>query len=214
VTLAGSWYARRYGKPDMLIGLYVCFILVAQLLATKVAAFDLGFQTFYGPAGVIVFAVSFLLTDIINEKFGRAETQRMIFIGFISQVAMTFFFWLGVKLSPAPFWNIQDVWSGIFNAVPRITLASWTAFLVSENFDAYVFAWFKERTGGRHLWMRNVVSSIPALTLDSFIFIPIAFFGVLPLWPLIWGQLLVKWLVGVVCVPFMYLKRAVLGGVR
>ena len=59
--------------------------------------------------------------------------------------------------------------------------------------------------------MRNVFSSIPALLLDSLIFIPVAFYGVMPLLPLIIGQTAVKWLVGLINIPFMYLNKAMLG---
>lgn len=211
VTLAGSWYARRYNRSDLLIALYVTFVLVAQVLAAKVAEFDLGaLGTWTGPAGAIVFAVTFLMTDIVNEKFGRRETHRMILIAFVTQLAMVLFFWLGTSLPPAGFWSLQEPWEAIFGLVPRITFASWVAFLISENFDAWVFDRFKRLTKGKHLWLRNAVSSLPALALDSLIFVPIAFLGVIPIWPVILGQVVVKWLVGVVGVPFMYLNRAVL----
>lgn len=210
-TLLGSWYARKYNKPDLLIGLYVTFVLVAQILAVKISAYDLGFKTFYGPSGVLVFSITYLLADIVNEKFGRKETQKMILIAFISQVAMVFFFWLGIKFPPAPFWTIQGTWEQIFGLVPRITLASWISFIITENFDAYVYAWFKKLTKGKHLWTRNAFSSIPSLLLDSLIFIPIAFFGIAPILPLIVGQTAIKWLVGLINIPFMYLNKAILG---
>lgn len=210
-TLFGSWYARKYNRSDFLIALYVTFILVSQVLASKIAAFNLGFQTFYAPAAVLVFAVSFLITDIVNEKFGRKETQKMILIAFATQVAMVVFLWLGLQLDSAPFWTNQASFAQIFGVVPRITLASWVAFLISENFDAYVFDWFHKKTGGKHLWMRNTFSSIPALLVDSLIFVPLAFVGSLPLMPLIVGQVAVKWLVGIINIPFMYANKAVLG---
>ncbi|HCC05599.1 TPA: hypothetical protein DEP58_04875 [Patescibacteria group bacterium] len=209
-TLLGSVYAKKVQKPDLLIALYVTFTLTAQLLAVKISTFDLGFTTLYGPSGVLLFSVTYLFTDIVNERFGRKETQRMIFIAFITQVAMVFFFWLSIQLTPAPFWTAQDMWATIFGTVPRITVASWIAFLITENIDAYVFSWFKAKTHGKHLWARNVFSSIPALTLDSLIFLPIAFAGVLPLWPLIVGQTTIKWLVGLLNIPFMYLNRLIL----
>ncbi|HNW96295.1 MAG TPA: queuosine precursor transporter [Candidatus Paceibacterota bacterium] len=209
-TLLGSWYARKYNRSDLLIGLYVTFILVAQILATKVAEFNLGFKTFTGPAGIIIFSVTFLLTDIVNEKFGRKETHKMIGIAFISQVAMIFFFWIGTKLPAASYWTLQKSWEQIFGLVPRITLASWIAFLISENADAYIFSWFKKITKGKHLWMRNIFSTIPALLIDSLIFIPLAFLGVMPILPLIIGQTAVKWLIGIINIPFMYLNRAIL----
>jgi len=210
-TLIGSWYAKKYKKPDLLIALYVTFILVAQILAVKISVFDLGFKEFYGPSGVLVFSITYLLTDIVNEKFGRKETHKMVTIAFVSQVAMIFFIWFGTILPPAPFWTLQDSWKQIFGLVPRITLASWVAFLISENFDAYMFYLFRKITKGKYLWMRNVFSSIPALLLDSFIFIPLAFYGVMPLLPLIIGQTAVKWLVGLINIPFMYLNKAILG---
>ncbi len=210
-TLIGSWYARKYNKPDLLIGLYVTFVLVSQILAAKVSAFNLGFMTFYGPSGVLVFSITYLLTDIVNEKFGRRETQKMILIAFISQIAMLFFFWLGTSFPPAPFWNLQSSWEQIFGIVPRITFASRVAFLVSENFDAFMYQFFKKLTKGKHLWTRNVFSSIPALLFDSLIFIPLAFFGTMPLLPLIIGQTAVKWIVGLINVPFMYLNNAIIG---
>lgn len=210
-TLLGSWYARKYNKSDLLIGLYVTFVLTAQVLAAKISAFDLGFATFFGPSGVLVFSITYLLTDIVNEKFGRKETQKMILVAFVSQIAMVFFFWLGVKFTPAPFWTMQSSWEQIFNLVPRITFASWISFLITENLDAYIYAWFKIFTKGKYLWMRNAFSSIPSLFLDSLIFIPIAFFGIMPIVPLIAGQTSVKWLVGLINIPFMYLNKAILG---
>lgn len=210
-TLLGSWYAKKFNKSDLLLGLYVAFILVAQILAAKISAFNLGFKTFYGPSGVLVFSVTYLLTDIVNEKFGRKETQKMILIGLISQIAMVFFLWLGVIFPPAPFWTIQDTWQQIFSMLPRITISGWVAFIVSENIDAYIFAWFKKITKGKHLWARNVFSSIPSLLIDSLIFMPLAFGGILPVLPLIIGQTSIKWLVGLINIPFMYLNKAIIG---
>lgn len=209
-TLLGSWYAGKFNKSDLLIALYVTFVLSAQILAVKISEFNFGFKTFFVPSGILVFSITYLLTDIVNEKFGRKETQKMILIAFTTQVAMVFFFWLGVKFPPAPFWHIQDAWQQIFGLVPRITIASWVAFLISENLDAIVFSWFKKITKGEHLWMRNAFSSIPALALDSVIFIPLAFLGVMPIWPLILGQIVVKWFVGLVNIPFMYLNKSLL----
>jgi queuosine precursor transporter len=209
-TLLGSWYARKQNKPDMLIALYISFILIAQILAIKISAFNLGFKVFTSPSGILVFSVTYLLTDIVNEKFGRKEVHKMILIAFICQVAMVLFFWLGSILPPASFWNMQDSWQKIFLLVPRITIASWVAFLISENLDAIIFAWFKKITDGRHLWMRNVFSSIPALAIDSVIFVSLAFAGIMPILPLIIGQIAVKWLVGLINVPFIYINRFIL----
>jgi len=206
-SLFGSWYARKYDRTDALVGLYVAFVLISNVLAFKIATFDLGFVTFYATAGVLVFSVTFLMTDIVNEKFGRKETHKMIFIAFLTQVAVTLFIYLAIMLPGAPFWTGQEAFVSIFGFVPRVILASWISFLISENFDAILYAMFKKATGGKHLWMRNAFSSIPSMALDTVIFVTIAFYGIQPLVPLITGVLVLKWLVGIVDIPFMYLNR-------
>ena len=211
ITLGGSWYVRKFQKPDLLIVLYVTFVLVSQILATKISQFNLGFATFYVPAGVIVFSITYLLTDVVNERFGRKETHRMIFLAFISQVAMALFLWIGIRMNPAPFWGLSPVWNSIFSLVPRITFASWIAFLVSENMDAVIYSWFKKLTGGKYLWLRNSFSSLPSLAVDSLIFITIAFYGTTSLVPLIFGQISIKWIIGLIDIPFMYANRKIMG---
>lgn len=213
-TLLGSLYVRRYERADLLIGLYISFVLTAQMLAAKVAHFDLGLLgSWSGPAGILVFSVTFLLIDIVNERFGRKEAQRIIFIAFVAQVAMTFFIWLGTQFASDPALHQQgSAWNQVFSLVPRITFASWVAFLVSENVDAYLFAWMKKLTKGRYLWMRNVFSTLPALAIDSVIFVPLAFFGMpfAVLLPIVYGQIVLKWIVGIVNIPFMYMNHALL----
>ena len=209
-TFFGAWYARKYNKADALIALYVIFVALSQIIAAKIAKFDLGITTVTAPAAVLIYSVTYLFTDIVNEKFGRIEVHKMIFIAFVTQVAMVFFLWLATIITPAPFWGNQKAWETIMGLVPRITGASWVAFLASENFDAWVFDVFRRLTKGRYLWMRNAFSSLPALTLDTFLFISLAFYGVMPLWSLIEGQIATKYLVGLVNIPFMYFNRWVL----
>ena len=209
-SLFGSWYVRKYNKPDALIGLYVSVVLISNIIAYKVVDYNFGFISFTASAATIVFAITFLLTDIVNEKFGRKETQRMIFIAFISQIAVTFFIWLALSLPSSQFFTDNDAFIRILGFAPRIILASWIAFLISENTDAYIFAWFKKKTNGKQLWMRNAFSSLPSMALDSIIFVSIAFYGIVPLIPMITGVLMIKWIVGLVDIPFMYLNRRVM----
>lgn len=212
LSLFGAFYARKYDRPDALIALYVTFVILSQIIATKIGQFDLGFTRVTAPAAVLIYAVTFLMTDIVNERFGRKETQRMIIIALVAQAAMVFFLWLGTAVPPAPFWPNQGAWESIFGLVPRITLASLVAFFVSENLDALIYHRLKELTKGRHLWLRNTASSFPSLAVDTLIFITIAFYGEMPLWPLIQGQIATKYLVGLIDIPFMYLNRRIMFG--
>lgn len=206
-TFIGSYYARKYDKADALIGLYVGFVIFSNIVATKIAAFNIFSFTFFAPAAVLIFSVTFLMTDIVNEKFGRKETHKMIFIALIAQISIALFSYIVVSLPAAPFWTGQVAFSLLLGQVPRIMFASWIAFFVSENVDAYMYSYFKKITKGKHLWLRNSFSSIPAMALDSILFVTIAFYGVQPITVLIPGLIATKWLVGIVDIPFMYFNR-------
>lgn len=204
------YYIRKYRKSDLAIGIYVIYLALSQIIASKIASFNLSLFQFSAPAAVLIFPFTFQITDIVNEAFGRYEVHRMIAIAFITQVLMTLFLYLGTALPPAPFWFGAKAWQEIINLVPRITLASWIAFLISENLDAILYAQLRKFTKGKHLWLRNIFSDVPSLAIDSIIFVSLAFYGQIPIWPLIQGQIVLKWLVGVLDTPFMYLSRAVL----
>lgn len=211
VTIFGAWYARRYNRPDGLMGLYVALVVISNVVASKAIAFDLGFTTLFAPGAALIFSVTFLVTDMVNEKFGRRETQRMIMIAVVANIAQVFFSYMIMNATPAPFFNGQSAFETVFGFVPRIVTAGLLAFYVSEMADAYIFQWFRKLTRGRQLWMRNAFSSLPSMFLDSAIFIVFAFYGVLPVIPLIIGLTAVKWLVGIIDIPFMYLSRAIMG---
>ncbi len=206
VTIAGAEYARRYNSPDLLIAMFATFIILSEIVAVKIVQYDLGAATIFAPAAVLIFSVTFLLTDIVNEKFGRAATHKMILITFFCLLLMLLFIYLATILPGAPFWGNEKSWADIFTLVPRITIASLIAYLVSENFDAWSYAKLREKVGKR-LWVRNAFSSIPSLGLDTLIFITLAFYGVMPIVPLIKGQFVLKWLTAIVDIPFMYIAR-------
>jgi uncharacterized integral membrane protein (TIGR00697 family) len=161
---------------------------------------------------------------MVNENFGQRATHRMIFIAFITQIFMTIFIWFGIEISSASFWGFdfgsnpveaQRFWASFLGSTVRITAASWIAFLVTENLDALLYAKIKKLTKGKKLWVRNVLSDIPTLALDSLIFVSIAFGGLFSMtlfFSIIWGQILTKWFFGVVDTPFIYLSRGIVSG--
>lgn len=213
-ALGAAFYTRFTNRPDALLALYVTLAVAASLLASKTIAFDFGFTTLYAPGAVLIFSVTFLLMDIVNEKYGRREVQRMIWLALAAQIAFIVFSRLVLGAVPAPFFENQAAFEAVLGAIPRIVLAGLAAFLVSESLNAYLFQWIKRATGGRHLWLRNAFSSLPSMAVDSIVFVTLAFYGVMPIAPLIVGLTLVKWLVGIVDVPFMYAARAILRSSR
>ncbi len=210
VSLGASWYARRFARVDALVGLYVVLALAAQIAATKIMALAVWGVTLTVPAGIIAFSVTYLVSDVVNERFGRSEAVRMIFISLCAQGVAFLIFLFALKMPSAPWWAGQEAFASVVGLSLRVAVAGWIAFFASETIDAYLFAWFKKLTGGRQVWMRSALSSLPAMVVDSIVFVALAFAGAAPLIPLIVGQIVAKWIVGVIDVPFLYLNRTVL----
>ncbi|MFX1374851.1 MAG: queuosine precursor transporter [Promethearchaeota archaeon] len=220
-TIFISHYIKTQKREDVAVAFYVLFLAMSQILAAKIGDFSIGNYTITAPVAVLIFPFTFQITDIVNENFGQKATHRMIFIAFVTQIFMTIFIWFSIETSSAPFWGYdfgsdpaeaQRFWANFLGSTVRITAASWIAFLITENLDALIFAQFKKFTKGKQLWVRNIFSDIPTLTLDSIIFVTIAFGGVFPLWDVIWGQFLTKWFFGIIDTPFMYLSRGITSG--
>ncbi|MHA1915051.1 MAG: queuosine precursor transporter [Promethearchaeota archaeon] len=223
-TIFISQYIRIQKREDVAIAFYVLFITMSQLLAAKIGDFSIGTLVITAPVAVLIFPFTFQITDMVNENFGQRATHRMIFIAFLTQIFMTVFIWFGIEISSAPFWGFdfgsnpaeaQRFWAAFLGSTLRITAASWISFLITENFDALLYAKIKKLTKGKNLWIRNVFSDIPTLTLDSLIFVSIAFGGLFSLdlfFSIIWGQILTKWFFGVIDTPFMYLSRGIVNG--
>jgi hypothetical protein len=98
----------------------------------------------------------------------------------------------------------------IFSLMPRIAIASLIAYLISQYHDIWAFHFWKEKTGGRHLWLRNNLSTLISQLLDSLIFTLMAFAGTLPFTELIQiiiTTYLLKLVVALIDTPFIYLGR-------
>ncbi|WP_455139379.1 queuosine precursor transporter [Candidatus Hodarchaeum mangrovi] len=239
VSIIGAWHTAKFNSANSLIGIYILFLTLAQFFAAKSqSVFDFGLFSLVAPAGVIVFPFTLQVTDMVNEKFGRKTVYQMIWIALVSQVIMVVLLLTSQILPLAESWGNDPDPLMAFAVVPAITIASWISFLISERFDAWIYDQFRkwirlknqnsEENWYKYLWIRNVFSDILSLSLDSIIFVPLAF-GLLPMVlngilqslslvtgpilpfnviiTLIFGQLITKWILGVIDTPFMYLTR-------
>ena len=222
VTYVSVQIVKRYPQHGFaaLTGFYVIYLGASQVLATRIIELDLGFYTFFAPAAVFIYPFIAQVIDMINEVYGRKSAHVAILITFVSQVLLVVFIAMVNTLSPAPFFAFEEAWKSLFGLSVRITVASWMAFLICANLDAFVFAKLKQRFLKRedkfkydtsvnpYVWLRSSVSDALDLTLDSVIFVSLAFFGVMPIIPLIIGQIVSKNVVGFIDNPwFVWYKR-------
>lgn len=137
-------------------------------------------------AGVIIWPIVFVTTDIINEYFGR-EGVRKISILTALLISYTFLIiWFVTLLPPAAFWtdlyksqtgiDINAAFSLIFRQGLGIIIGSITAFLIGQLLDAHVFHLLKRVTGNKRIWLRATGSTLISQLIDSFVVLIVAFY--------------------------------------
>lgn len=175
--------------PFRLLPLLTATFVTALIVSNLVAVKPLAFGPFVLPAAIIIFPLSYLLGDVLTEVYGYRRARQVIWIGFFCNLLAALAMALSVGAAPAPFWTLegfasaalaQQAYAAVFGLVPRILVASFTAYLVGEFINAYVLAKLKIAMGGRHLWVRTIGSTLVGQGADSAIFITMAFAGLVP----------------------------------
>ncbi|MFV8819402.1 queuosine precursor transporter [Haliea sp. E17] len=125
--------------------------------------------------GIMAYWLTFPVTDVVGEIFGRRRAQLVVWLGFGANVLVLLMSQLAVALPPSPIYQDQAAFSTVLGAVPLIVIASLAAYLVAQTHDVWAFEFWRRRTNGRHLWLRNNLSTVGSQLLDSLVFNGIAF---------------------------------------
>lgn len=171
-------------------------------------------------AGVLLWPMVFVMTDIINEYFGKKGVRLF---SYIAAALISYAFiavYASIHTQPAAFWlikeapegpiNMQHAFSSVFGQGLWIIIGSLVAFLVGQLVDVYTFHLIKNKTGNRALWLRSTGSTLVSQLVDSFVVLIIAFYigGDWPL-KLVLAvgvvNYLYKFVVAVALTPLLYL---------
>lgn len=155
---------------------FVSVLLISNVASTKIV--DLKWFIFDG--GTLLFPLSYIFGDILTEVYGYKKTRNVIWLGFFMALLMSLVFMVVGKLPSAPDWNNQNAYDLILGLTPRIVFASLIAYSFGEFINSFILAKMKILTEGKRLWTRTIGSTLVGEFFDSFIFIVIAFYGILP----------------------------------
>jgi queuosine precursor transporter len=199
---------RAMGKT----GLFV-WIPIAVMIANIQVLKTIGIFGLTATLGNIVYATSFLVTDILSENYGKEEARRAVWVGFFAIIVMTVFMNLALMFVPAESDFAQEPLSAIFQIMPRIAAASLLAYLISQRHDVWAYNFWRRRfPEDRHIWIRNNLSTMVSQLLDTVVFVLIAFWGIYE--PRVMIEILVttyfmKWIVAVADTPFIYWAKRI-----
>ena len=152
--------------------LFVAFLLLAEFTGSKLFQFG-GFTM---TLGVIPFPMTFILTDILNEFWGRKGIRFTTLLGMIALAAVYLVILLDLQIPAMEGSPVSDqAFQAVFANSGAIILGSVVAYLIGQLIDIQIFHFLRRRTKNRHIWLRATGSTIVSQLLDSFIVIYIAF---------------------------------------
>ncbi|MEO0733211.1 MAG: queuosine precursor transporter [Bacteroidota bacterium] len=227
----------------ILAGFFVANALIAELIGVKIFALEttLGLEPWdfnlFGQtgalqfsAGVLLWPIVFVMTDLLNEYYGRRGVQMLSFLAVGLIIYAFVMIYAAIALVPAPWWVEQSTAYGVpdsqaaftvtFGQGMFIIVGSLSAFLLAQLLDVAVFQRIKRGTGEKWLWLRATGSTVISQLVDSFIVLWIAFKlgpelfgGLIEPWP--WSRILAvatvqyvyKFLMAVLMTPLIYLAH-------
>jgi uncharacterized integral membrane protein (TIGR00697 family) len=155
--------------------------------------------------GNVMYGSIFLATDILGEKYGRKEGQKAVIIGFVSLIAFTLIMQVNLMYIPHASDFASSHLEALFSILPRIAIASLTAYIISQIIDTYLYDLLKNRF--KKPWVSTNISTLISQSIDTTIFTAVAFIGVFPNDVLIsiWvSTFVLKFIITIMGTPFLY----------
>lgn len=167
-----------------LVAVFMTCLIVGDMVGGKLTSFELFGREWIFSVGQLAFPVTFILTDILNEFYGRKVVRRITFLAFF-MVGLTFGIIYAASAMPwAPF-TLDPKWTGVtpssfsivFTQATQIQIASMFAFLIGNLTDISVFFLIKRLTGNRMLWLRSTGSTAVSQLIDTIVISGIIWLG-------------------------------------
>lgn len=209
---------RRIQLFMVLAGVFITSLVVGDIIGVKLFEVHLGPMPVVLSAGMLTFPVTFLLTDILNEFYGKKAARFITWVGFFLAIFTFVVIAVAVRVEWAPLTlakgysgTVAGSFNNVFAGSQRILMASMVAYLVGQFADIGMFNLLKRTTNNRMLWLRATGSTVVSQLIDTAVVQYIAWTGVLPhdaIVRIIYTSYAAKLLVAVGLTPLIYLGHA------
>lgn len=198
---------KLFGKVGVMAWVSLATVLANIITAKNVNVFGLSTAI-----GTVMFASTFLATDILAECYSPEDAKKAIQIGLFSNVILIVSTQIALLYAPSEFDYANDAMKTLFSLNLRISIASAAMYYIANMADIYVFGKIKQKTNGGMLWLRNNVATILCNCLENFGFIGLAFAGIYDFQTIMTIALstsIIEALVAICDTPFLYLARKI-----
>ncbi|MFT5691940.1 MAG: putative integral membrane protein (TIGR00697 family) [Oceanicoccus sp.] len=203
---------RLFGRQGLYASIVIS-LLLANLQGPKLTEI-FGFQT---SMGVILYSSIYFATDLLSERYGQREANRAVMIGFVVSIMIIIMTSISIMYLPstnpktASFAkDVHEATETLFNFTPRFVIGSLLAYFISQRVDVWIFHYIKEKTQGRHLWLRNNGSTLISQAIDTIIYGVVVWWGVVDFvtaMNLAMAKYALKVVIALLDTPFLYWAR-------
>jgi queuosine precursor transporter len=186
----------------------IAYIAISVVVLNLVVMKQVNVFTLEATLGNVIYASLFFATDLLSEHYGRREAFKAVRIGFFAGIFAMIMLQFALKYVPSEFDFAQESLVTLYTLAPRIVAASLFTYLVTQNLDVWIYHKIKEKTGEKHLWLRNLGSTAISQFVDSVAFTYLAFYGHFQvLHEIALFTFVIKMAVAFIDTPFIYLSR-------
>lgn len=181
MPLTTSPAARKETLYLILVTLFSVIVIISNLITVKLISLPFCKQ-YLLPCGLITYPLTFLISDLVTEIYGQYKARFMVYMGFIMSICAHFIIQLAVRLPVHPDWIIaynpmhyaetndyQTAFKAVFHPNGIALFSSMAAYVVSQILDIRLFAFLKELTKDRFLWLRNGGSTLVSQVIDTLV---------------------------------------------
>ncbi len=181
---------------------YKIYLILAALFITSLVVSNLIFQKFFywNPfglfrfeisVGILPYPITFLITDLISEIYGKKKANQVVVVGIFASFFSMAIIYIANSVPAIESSPVDDViFTKVFGLSPLAVLASMLAYLFAQFIDIRIFHFWKRITRGKHLWLRNNFSTFASQFIDTLtVLVLLSSFGILP-WSIFYGLLL------------------------
>ena len=158
-----------------LSGIFLTSLVLANIIGTTKFVYVFGLTV---PAGVLAYPFTFLATDLICELYGKKRAQSLVWVGFTMNFFMLGLMMLGHYLKDASgISGATSTFENVYEFMIGNVIASMIAYLIAQSVDVRLFHFWKSLTKGKHLWLRNNLSTVVSQLVDTTAIMTVLYFA-------------------------------------
>lgn len=200
-------FKKLFGK----IGV-IAWVAIATVLANIITAKTVDLFGLSNALGTVLFASTFLATDILNECYGKKDAKKAVYIGLLSNIVLIASTQITLLYIPSEIDYANEAMQTLFSLNLRIAISSTVMYFASNMLDVILFDKIKKKTKGKMLWLRNNISTILCNCVENFLFIGFAFYKVYDISTILIIALstsVIEVIVAICDTPFLYLAKKI-----